>query len=864
MIPYIVHVSILLVLVYVLYWAFWQRETFYQVNRWLLILGAVLAFGLPLWTIPPGLSIWSSNLFIAEEPMAIAPAEEIAPILKKNAEVSAPAVEEEPLPPVAADPEKVSDSVALPSLVVSPIQSFNWPAMLWFIYLLGVGLFGLNLLIQLGTLLLLIFRYPSIQDGPFRIVEIERDQPPYSFLHCIFINPTRYDWDTYQQILDHEKVHIAQGHSLDMILAEMLVVLQWFNPVAWQLRRAIEQNLEYLTDHTMLHQGTDRKSYQLNLLKVSVPQHPVGLAMNYNQSILKRRIIMMNAKKSSVQSSWKYLLVLPVLGLSVSFMNAVVTPEEEGANLFQADDPMIEEISFPFPPDDLLLEAIPGDLALSEGNELAEQSDETPIQLEKSITKTSLPDWPIGSVPAEIKGVWQAKIQQNQVCVRFDRSDLDRHNHWSMSNCYPKSAFSDLPSGNDGAFTMTREAGQVAFTGGFEDNEGLGRFVFTENPEFRAYLKQQGIKGNPDEETMFFFFTADITREYVSFLKQQGFDPITVDQLKRLGIHDVSRAYITAMASAGYDDLTLDDLIKGQIHNVDPDYVGELASIGFKGLNFDELVRFSIHNVDADLVRGLKEAGFENLDPEEIVRVAIHDVDADYIQELQEMGLETDRIESVIRMAIHDVDADYVRELKEAGVDVSRTEEVIQMSIHDVDADYIKRVKAAGLEFDNNRDLIQMSIHDVDADLVASLEKAGFSNLSTQEIIQASIHGVDADYVEELAQIGLTDLDLEEVIQFQIHDIDADYIQELKELGYGDLSPEQIRRAAIHDIDPKDVRIYKEELGFDNIPIETLIRLHIHDVTPAYIRKARDRGLTDFSLEEYIRAKVHGILEDRQ
>ena len=97
----------------------------------------------------------------------------------------------------------------------------------------------------------------------------------------------------------------------------------------WSLRNAIENNLEFYTDNQILNNGVDSESYQMNLLQVSAPQHPLNITTNYNQSILQKRIIMMNLKKSSVKSSWKYLMLIPLIAFSITSLNATYLPSNE-------------------------------------------------------------------------------------------------------------------------------------------------------------------------------------------------------------------------------------------------------------------------------------------------------------------------------------------------------------------------------------------------------------------------------------------------------------------------------------------------------------------------------------------------------
>src|SRR4030095_13044662 len=86
----------------------------------------------------------------------------------------------------------------------------------------------------------------------------------------------KYEWETYNQILLHEKIHIRERHTIDLAIAELLLIFQWFNPFAWIYRREIESNLEFLTDDQLMQQKkVDKQRYQLSLVQVSAPHFPL-------------------------------------------------------------------------------------------------------------------------------------------------------------------------------------------------------------------------------------------------------------------------------------------------------------------------------------------------------------------------------------------------------------------------------------------------------------------------------------------------------------------------------------------------------------------------------------------------------------
>ncbi len=909
MISYLLHVACLIALCYGFYRVLLARETFFQLNRWILTGAIIMAFLLPLWQIPQQWT-WrqaeASHTLFAEEPAATL-AEE--PTLKETAGLTkdtgtevvqeVPASDEAvatPVPAESAQPMiKASPDVPVKA---QPLQLSFW-SVIKYVYLIGLGILALNFLIQLVSIAYQRYTRPIIKDGPFYIVELDQDKPPFSFWNSLFINPEKYDWETYNQIIQHEKVHLSQRHSLDILLAEILVVLQWFNPLAWLYRKAIEDNLEYLTDATVLQAGVDRSAYQLNLLQVAVPSFPLSPTNNYNQSTLKKRIIMMNAKKSSLQTSWKYLFLLPILGLATVALNPIKTTAATTDNTHETET----FNSFP-----------------------------SGINFEKS-------------------GIWSAVIEGTDICFTFNNSAKNNNNNWwSSTECFAKSEFPNLPISKEGEFQLKREAGTITFTGKFNGDEGLGRFSFTESATFRAKLESEGYK-DIKEELMFHFALNNFNGEYLTFLKGRQLKPkskdelagvafhlpalpafkkdlddykslgygdfkleeliamnihdmnpdyiqsirdagfknasfdelmaakihdvnpsyikemqgaglgnLTLEEITQMSIHDVDTEFVKSLASSGYTNLSKDEVMQASIHGVNPDYIKELQAAGFEDLSLEKITQMSIHDVDADFVKELNTMGFTNLTDEQILQASIHGVSPQYMKDLQAAGFEDLDLEKVIQFSIHDVSANFVKELNAMGFSNLTDEQILQASIHGVSPQYMKELQATGFEDLDLEKVIQFSIHDVSSDFVKELNAMGFSNLTDEQILQASIHDVSPQYMKELKAAGFKDLNLEKVIQFSIHDVDADFVKKLNAAGYTNLNEDQILQASIHGVDPNDLDGYKQ-LGFDNISMDDLIQLHIHNVTPEFIKKAKAKGFDNLELEEYVRLKIMGFDE---
>lgn len=177
----------------------------------------------------------------------------------------------------------------------------------------GVAIMALRLILQLFSLYKLHKNSSAgfVNDIPVRI--LANPVNPFTFWQTIYINPSLHEEKDLQSILAHEYVHVKQWHTLDIILAELSVVFYWFNPGAWLMNKAVKENLEFITDEKVLKSGADKKSYQYSLLNTGTLPASVGFTNSFNISDLKKRIQMMNARRSSRLMLSRYVLALPVL-----------------------------------------------------------------------------------------------------------------------------------------------------------------------------------------------------------------------------------------------------------------------------------------------------------------------------------------------------------------------------------------------------------------------------------------------------------------------------------------------------------------------------------------------------------------------
>ncbi len=127
------------------------------------------------------------------------------------------------------------------------------------------------------------------------------------------------DWNNNESaIIRHEKAHVALHHSIDVLITDLIAAAQWFNPAIWMLRIDLRAVHEYEADDTVLRAGTDLRSYQYLLISKAAAMNGYTIANNFNHSILKNRIFMMEKERTTKKSLLRALYLLPLVCISLA------------------------------------------------------------------------------------------------------------------------------------------------------------------------------------------------------------------------------------------------------------------------------------------------------------------------------------------------------------------------------------------------------------------------------------------------------------------------------------------------------------------------------------------------------------------
>lgn len=591
MISYLLQAAALTAVGWLFYTTLLRRETFFAVNRFLLLLLLFLAFAAPLLTIPRQFSVralWQKEIIVSESERVV--------VTNDNPEIN------------------VSDSGHAAQESIHSSKRWHWTQWLLLAYWIGVVVLGINLVIQLAGIAYKRWKLPAIRDGRVIILEEKGEQSPGSFWNLILINPERYEWDVYEQILAHEKIHVQKKHSIDLILAELLVIFQWFNPFAWLLRRSVEANLEFQTDRNLLQEGrVEPAVYQLNLLKVAAPNQLLRIQSAYNQSLLQQRIQMMNRRRSNLHSSWKYLALAPLLLLTLSAINQ---PADIG---LEADD--LQKNSMQLPDENKtqepgqLVEHRPDSSTINKTQQVAGLSRRSVDTISKeSPPAVELPDSGSMSQPpvvivAQAAGAEPITVQEKKETLPAAATDL-----------YAGYSLADINK-----------------------------------------LKKAGI-------------STAVLSSYASV----GWKNVPVDELISLYKADVSAAVIQGYQSVGLKDLTADRLLWLKKNKFSAGRIQGFHGVGLQQVSLDSLYYLESNNVSPADVQGVLQRGFTKVPVKQFVELKKAGVRPAYIQSFQQLGFTNMTLAEAIGLKERGYKANDVSELIKNGFQLTSLSQLLE------------------------------------------------------------------------------------------------------------------------------------------------------------------------------------------
>ena len=238
-------------------------------------------------------------------------------------------------PTMASIANVYADTFYPVAVVKAQAPGLTWMDVLQGIYWAGVAVLSLRMVWQLFSIIRLVVISRKQEVEGITVHLLKGEGSPFSFFRWIFMYPSTLDGKQLHEVMVHECTHVSGLHSLDTIFSELFSIACWFNPFAWLMKQEVRMNLEYLADESVLSDGNARKSYQYHLLGLAYrqPKDSAQIANNFNLLPLKKRIKMMNKRRTSEIGKAKYLLFAPLAGALLMVSNIESVAREIGGQV---------------------------------------------------------------------------------------------------------------------------------------------------------------------------------------------------------------------------------------------------------------------------------------------------------------------------------------------------------------------------------------------------------------------------------------------------------------------------------------------------------------------------------------------------
>ncbi len=200
---------------------------------------------------------------------------------------------------------------------------------LWIFYLLGVVVTSIRFLTSLLQLSHLVRKSEIKTDNGIKFVFTTENLPVFSFFRLVFISETLHDNPHASAIINHEKIHIEEKHSLDLLILEIVAIFQWFNPFVYLIKKTMKENHEFIADSGIPVSESHNNSYLYLLFREASGFEYSPITHNFSYSLLKKRMIMMKNQKSQKRMPVKILLSALTIALTLFACNNATQPAAE-------------------------------------------------------------------------------------------------------------------------------------------------------------------------------------------------------------------------------------------------------------------------------------------------------------------------------------------------------------------------------------------------------------------------------------------------------------------------------------------------------------------------------------------------------
>ena len=299
---YIFQVSVCQTGFYVLYRFYFRKLTFFHENRIYLLAMTFFSFIIPLMKI----RIWKNGSL-----------QQTTAYPFYNLSFRQAAVDSEPLVY-----HSFIDSIYI-----------NAEMIVFGIYIIGCLYFLIKFLKGIWKISMIIHKEQAIDKGSYKLIQSDSGPSNCSFLNYIFINRNQQNISDEEMscVIAHEKIHIHQRHSIDVVFMEIVNIVCWFNPIVLQIKKALRQTHEYIADQSVVGLSINIDQYSRLLLKLASTNKIISFTHQFSMISIKNRIIMLNQLKGKKMKTIKFLLTIPVTILLMVMFSCTEKTEVKNA-----------------------------------------------------------------------------------------------------------------------------------------------------------------------------------------------------------------------------------------------------------------------------------------------------------------------------------------------------------------------------------------------------------------------------------------------------------------------------------------------------------------------------------------------------
>ena len=297
---------------------------------------------------------------------------------------------------------------------------------------------------------------------------------------------------------------------------------------------------------------------------------------------------------------------------------------------------------------------------------------------------------------AELHGSWTANMSDRKPGnIQLNLSRGGNHNFGHSMTVAELRNLSEAQINSGAAtpvqFQLAREAGTISFEGTFRAGDGAGQWRFAPNRDYVSAVRALGVSFDLDgseEEDLLTVTMLDVSTPYIRSMQAIGYRE-TLEKYLSMRIFNVTPEFVSEMRQLGFDHLSPDDLVAARIHKVTPEYIRQMRAAGWN-LSLDELVASRIHKATPEFAEEMRKLGYSNLSHDDLIAFRIHKVTAELIEDLRELGYTNIPADDLVSMRIFKVTPEYIRELKSAGYSGIPVKKLIDMKIHRIDITKLK------------------------------------------------------------------------------------------------------------------------------------------------------------------------------